>query len=108
MPRGRPIDPDSLTQRILAELADEQWKDTHELARVLGAPARRVGDICSFLMGQGILENATQPLGSGSGTFATTCEVGKWDGYPDFIVFQEGPWKSNRWRSSKEVFPRLR
>ena len=45
MPRGRPIDPDSLTQRILAELADEQWKDTHELARVLGAPARRVGDI---------------------------------------------------------------
>ena len=59
--RGRKIDPNSVTQRVLAELQDEQWKDTHELARVLGAPARRVGDICSFLIGQGILENATQP-----------------------------------------------
>ena len=47
--RGRKIDPNSVTQRILAELADEQWKDTHELARVLGAPARRVGDIFSVL-----------------------------------------------------------
>ncbi len=44
--RGRKIDPNSVTQRVLAELQDEQWKDTHELARVLGAPARRVRSDC--------------------------------------------------------------
>ncbi|MBK7822950.1 MAG: hypothetical protein IPJ61_18370 [Tessaracoccus sp.] len=63
--RGRPVEPSSLTQRVLAELSDEQWKDTYELARVLGASPRRVGDICSSLATQGILENATQPPWAG-------------------------------------------
>jgi len=31
--RGRPVDPDSLTQRILTFLGDDQWYDTREIGR---------------------------------------------------------------------------
>lgn len=59
--RGRRIDPRSVTQRVLAELADDQWKDTREISLATGAPMRQVGDALSALLGQGIVENANFP-----------------------------------------------
>ncbi len=59
--RGRKIDPNSVTQRVLAELQDEQWKDTREIALAVGAPVRKVGDVLSALQGQGIVQNANRP-----------------------------------------------
>lgn len=53
MRRGRPVDPGSLTQRVLAQLQDDQWKDTREIALAVGAPVRKVGDLLSFLQSQG-------------------------------------------------------
>ena len=59
--RGRKIDPNSVTQRVLAELQDEQWKDTREIALAVGAPVRKVGDVLSSLQGQGIVQNTNRP-----------------------------------------------
>lgn len=59
--RGRPVDPGSLTQRILAFLSDDQWYDTREISLATGASMRRVGDILSYLQNQGIVENANFP-----------------------------------------------
>lgn len=61
MRRGRPVDPGSLTQRVLAQLQDDQWKDTREIALAVGAPVRKVGDLLSFLQSQGIVRNANLP-----------------------------------------------
>jgi len=61
MRRGRRVDPSSLTQRVLAQLHDDQWKDTREIALAVDAPVRKVGDLLSFLQGQGIVQNANLP-----------------------------------------------
>ena len=58
---GRAIDPSSLRQRVLAQLQDDQRKDTREISLAVGAPVRKVGDLLSWLAGQGIVENANAP-----------------------------------------------
>lgn len=46
---------------MLAVLADDQWRDTREIALAVGAPMKRVRDVLTSLQGQGIVRNANFP-----------------------------------------------